>query len=69
VVAKVTEEMDETIVRQGEDAVAKAGLPPMHPEIVKLLGRSTTAAASRKISGSFGRGRAFDGLDGRRAWY
>ena len=39
VVAKVTEEMDETIVRQGEDAVAKAGLPPMHPEIVKLLGQ------------------------------
>jgi ribonuclease Y len=39
VVAKVTEEMGEAIVRQGEDAVAKAGLPPMHPEIVKLLGK------------------------------
>jgi ribonuclease Y len=39
VVAKVNEEMDETIIRQGEDAVAKAGLPPMHPEIVKLLGQ------------------------------
>jgi ribonuclease Y len=39
VVAKVNEEMDETIIRLGEDAVAKAGLPPMHQEIVKLLGR------------------------------
>src|SRR5687767_15875019 len=39
IVAKVNEEMDETIVRLGEDAVCKAGLPPMHPEIVKLLGR------------------------------
>jgi ribonuclease Y len=39
VVAKVMEEMDETIVRQGEEAVVRAGLPPMHPEIVKLLGR------------------------------
>jgi ribonuclease Y len=39
VVAKVTEEMDETIVRLGEEAVTKAGLPGMHPEIVQLLGR------------------------------
>lgn len=39
VVAKVTEEMDETIVRHGEEAIAKAGLPLMHPEIVKLLGK------------------------------
>jgi ribonuclease Y len=39
IVAKVTEEMDETIVRLGEEAVAKTGLPPMHPEVVKLLGR------------------------------
>ena len=39
VVAKVTQEMDETIQRLGEEAVAKAGLPPMHPEIVKLLGK------------------------------
>ena len=39
IVAAVTEEMDETIVRIGEEAVTKAGLPPMHPEIVKLLGR------------------------------
>ena len=39
VVAKVNQEMDETIVRLGEEAMHKAGLPPMHPEIVKLLGR------------------------------
>lgn len=39
IVAAVTQEMDETVVRLGEDAVARAGLPPMHPEIVKLLGR------------------------------
>ena len=39
IVAKVNEEMDETIVRLGEEAVHKAGLPPMHLEITKLLGR------------------------------
>jgi ribonuclease Y len=39
VVAAVTQEMEETVVRLGEEAVTKAGLPPMHPEIVKLLGR------------------------------
>src|ERR1041385_1628309 len=39
VVAKVNQEMDETIVRLGEEAVAKAGLPPMPHEIVKTLGR------------------------------
>src|ERR1043166_6804275 len=39
IVAGVTAEMDEAVVRLGEEAVAKAGLPPMHPEIVKLLGR------------------------------
>jgi len=38
-VAKVSKEMDETVVRLGEEAVARAGLPPLHPEIVKLLGR------------------------------
>lgn len=38
VVAKVSEEMDENIMRAGEDAVFKVGLPPMHPEIVKRLG-------------------------------
>lgn len=39
VVAKVTQEMDETIARSGEEAVFKLRLPPMHPEVVKLLGR------------------------------
>ncbi|MGV3756792.1 MAG: ribonuclease Y [Verrucomicrobiota bacterium] len=39
VVQKVTEEMDETIVKNGEEAVFKVGLPQLHPEIVKLLGR------------------------------
>jgi ribonuclease Y len=39
VVSKVTAEMDEAIVRAGEDAVQRAGLPPLHPEVVKALGR------------------------------
>jgi ribonuclease Y len=39
IVSQVSQEMEETIFRLGEEAVAKAGLPPMHPEIVKLLGR------------------------------
>lgn len=39
VVGKVSEEMDETIVRLGEEAVTKTGLQPMHPELIKLLGR------------------------------
>jgi ribonuclease Y len=39
VVAKVTSEMDETIRTIGEDALFKTGVPAMHPEIVKLLGR------------------------------
>ena len=39
VVTKVNQEMDETIVRLGDEATQKTGLPPMHPEIVKLLGR------------------------------
>ena len=39
VVRKVQEEMEETILRSGEEAVFKVGLPPMHVEIVKLLGR------------------------------
>jgi ribonuclease Y len=39
VVAKVSQEMEESIVRLGEEAIVKAGLPPLHPEIVKLLGR------------------------------
>lgn len=39
VVAKVAQEMDETIFRLGEEAVQKTGLPPLHPELVKLLGK------------------------------
>ena len=39
VVAKVAAEMEENIIRLGEDAVAKAGLSPMHPEVTRLLGR------------------------------
>lgn len=39
VVKKVSEEMEETIFRAGEEAVFKAGLPPLHPEIIRLLGR------------------------------
>ncbi|MFO1489195.1 MAG: ribonuclease Y [Verrucomicrobiota bacterium] len=38
-VAAVSEEMDETIIRLGEEAVAKTGSQPMHLEVVKLLGR------------------------------
>ncbi len=39
IVAKVTQEMDETIAHLGEEAVTKAGLPPLQPEIVRQLGR------------------------------
>ncbi|MEO6184325.1 MAG: ribonuclease Y [Verrucomicrobiota bacterium] len=39
VVAKVTAEMDEAILRAGEDAVLRAGLQPVHIEIIKTLGR------------------------------
>ncbi|HZR18188.1 MAG TPA: ribonuclease Y [Verrucomicrobiae bacterium] len=39
VVAEVTQEMNETILRLGEEAVQKAGLPPLAPEVVKILGR------------------------------
>lgn len=39
VVAKVSQEMDEAILRAGEEAVLKLGLPPLHVEIVRLLGR------------------------------
>src|SRR5262249_22123935 len=39
VVAKVSEEMDESILRAGEEAVMKVGLPSLHVEIIKLLGR------------------------------
>ncbi len=39
VVTKVSQETEEAILRVGEEAVSKAGLPPLHIEIVKLLGR------------------------------
>lgn len=39
VVTEVSREMEENVTRLGEDAVSRAGLPPMNPEIVKLLGR------------------------------
>ncbi len=39
VVAKVQAEMDETILKAGEEAIHKIGAGPMHTEIVKLLGR------------------------------
>jgi len=38
VVAKVTEEMDESIIRAGEEAIFKLGLAPMQPEVVTRLG-------------------------------
>ena len=38
-VTKVSGEMDETIVKLGAEAVARTGLPPMHGEIIKLLGK------------------------------
>ncbi len=39
VVSKVVQEMDESIVRFGEDAVHRAGISPVHPEVTKVLGR------------------------------
>jgi ribonuclease Y len=39
VVAEVSQEMNETIMRRGEEAVQKAGLPAFAPEVVKMLGR------------------------------
>ncbi len=39
VVGKVTEEMDDVILRTGNEAVMKLGLAPMHVELIKLLGR------------------------------
>jgi len=38
VVAEVTKEMDENIIKAGEDAVFTLGLPPMNPEVIKKLG-------------------------------
>jgi ribonuclease Y len=39
VVLKVSQEMDETIIRLGEEAVAKAGSGPMAGEVINLLGK------------------------------
>ena len=39
VVAAVTVEMDDFILRKGEDAVYKAGQPPVHPDVARMLGR------------------------------
>jgi len=39
VVQKVSQEIDETIVRVGQEAVFKSGVAPLHYEVVKLLGR------------------------------
>ncbi|MGA2176634.1 MAG: ribonuclease Y [Verrucomicrobiota bacterium] len=39
IVGKVSQEMDAVILRAGEEAVMKLGLAPMHPELIKLLGR------------------------------
>src|SRR6058998_3359070 len=44
--------MEETIVRLGEEAVLKAGLPPMRLEITKLLGR-LHFRHREKIAGAF----------------
>jgi ribonucrease Y len=39
VVAAVKAEMEEAVLRSGEEAVVRVGIAPMHTEIVKLLGR------------------------------
>jgi ribonuclease Y len=39
VVQKVAQEMDEAIERAGDDAVRRVGLAPLHPEVIKVLGR------------------------------
>jgi ribonucrease Y len=39
VVAAVKAEMEEAMLRSGEEAVVRVGIAPMHTEIVKLLGR------------------------------
>jgi ribonucrease Y len=39
IVGKVQEEIEEAILRAGEEAVFKTGLPPLHGGIIKLLGR------------------------------
>ena len=39
VVAKVTQEMDETVLRAGEEAAARVGVTTLDPEVVRFLGR------------------------------
>ena len=39
VVAVVTQEMEEFILRKGEEAIVRAGQSPMHPEVARMLGR------------------------------
>lgn len=39
VVAKVSQEMDETIIRYGDDAIQRSGIAAIHPDAAKLLGR------------------------------
>jgi ribonuclease Y len=39
VVTKVRQEIDDAIVRYGEDAVLKAGAGPIHPDVTRILGR------------------------------
>ncbi len=39
VVAKVREEMDEKLLADGEAAALEAGIPDLHPEIQRLIGR------------------------------
>lgn len=39
VVARVNEEMDDTILKTGQEAVCRLGLPTLHAEIIRLLGR------------------------------
>jgi ribonuclease Y len=39
VVESVTEEIDETVLKAGEQAVFQSGIPPLNPEITRQLGR------------------------------
>jgi ribonucrease Y len=39
VVGKVKSEMEEAVLKSGEEAIVRAGVAPMHTEIVRLLGR------------------------------
>ena len=39
VVEKVTEEIDQTVQKAGDEAIVESGLPPMQPEVAAQLGR------------------------------